>query len=169
GIGDVGDVELVKADKPTVARRARGQRGERILGALQLVELAVHLAHEVMKMHAALANEGHAEEKRVHEKALAAPHRPPEINALGERWLHEKPLQRARAPRLVGAPLLEELLQALDRAPLRRVGLNPPLRQTLPVKRDNILGHGTLAMRSRAVRSSSVRSVTGRSLVVSTA
>src|SRR2546423_7818103 len=169
GIRDVRDVELVEADQAMAARGARGDRGERVLRAAQLVELAMDLAHEVMEVHAALALEWHAAEERVHEEALAAADRAPEVDALRQLGMNQQALQRVRALRLVGAPLLVEPLQPLDRAPLRRIGDEAALGEALLVERDDILRHGTLAMRSCAERSSNERNMIGCSLVVSMA
>src|SRR5204863_210334 len=71
--------------------------------------------------------------------------------------------------RLVGAPFLVEPLQPLDRAPLRRIGDESALGEALLVECDDILGHGTLVIRSCAERSSRVRSMIGCSRVVSMA
>src|SRR5262249_6542759 len=103
-------------------------------------ELAMDLAHEVVEVHAPLPHQRHAEVERIHEEALAAPHRPPQVDALGQIGMHQQALQRVRAALLVFAPLLVELLQALDRAPLRRFDDEAPLRQVLLVKREDV-GH----------------------------
>jgi hypothetical protein len=59
-VGDVRDVELVEADETVPPRGALREPGDRILFPLQRVELAVHLAHEVVKVHPALALQRHA-------------------------------------------------------------------------------------------------------------
>src|SRR5712692_4048764 len=166
-VGDVGDMKFIKADQP-VAPRSPGRDGiDRVLGALQLVELAVQLAHEVMKMDAALPHERHAQVERVHQEALAAPDRSPQVDALRQRRPDEQPFQRVVAPRLVGAPLLVEALQPLHRAPLRGIRYKSALRQVLLVEGNDILRHGSVAIRSCAVRSSSVRIITGSSVIES--
>src|SRR5262249_34676532 len=103
----------------------------------------------------------------VHEEALAAADRPPQVDPARQRRLDDQALEGARAPRLVGAPFFEELLQPLHRAPLRRVGHEAAPVELLPVKRDDILAHGSLAISSCAPRSTSLRSISGSSVVFS--
>jgi hypothetical protein len=145
-IGDVGDVEFIEAHQPIAARGALRHRGEGVLASLQFVQLAMDLAHEVVEVHAALSHQRHAEVEAVHEKALAAAHAAPEVYALGQRRLDEQAPERRAAPRLVGAPFLEQALQPLDRAPLGRVGDEAAARQVLLVERDHV---GSPGARSR--------------------
>src|SRR5690349_14512877 len=151
-------MELVEAEQAITPRGARREGGERVLRALQLAELAMDLAHEMVEVHAPLAHQRHAQEERVHEEALAPPDRPPEVDALRHRRLDEQPLQRIRAPRLVGAPLLVKALQALHRAPLRRVRDEAPLLQVLAVERDDILAHPFSDLLSTASAASRITS-----------
>jgi hypothetical protein len=141
-VGDVGDVEFVEADQPVAPGGAHGHLGDRVLGALELVELAMDLAHEVVEVHAALAHQRHAQVERVHQKALAAAHGSPQVHAFRQRRLHDQALERRVAPLLVRGPLLVEALQPLDRAPLRRVRDEAPFLQTLLVERNDILHRG---------------------------
>src|SRR5437879_5334332 len=138
-VGDVRDVKLVEADQPAAPGGALGERGDRILGALQSVELAMDLAHEVVEVDAALADQRHAQVEAVHEEALAPPDGAPQVDPFRQRRPDQQALQAGVAPRLVGGPLLVQLLQPLDRAPLRRVRDEPPARETLLVERDDIL------------------------------
>src|SRR6185503_8685136 len=94
----------------------------------------------VVEVHAPLAHQRHAQIERVHQEALAAADRAPEVHALGQRRLDQQALQRAVAALLVGAPLLVELLQPLDRAPLRRILDEAAAREALLVDRDDVLG-----------------------------
>src|SRR5215467_3240682 len=122
-VGDVVHVHLVEADQAIPLGDALGERGERVFPALQFLELAVHVAHEVVEVHAALAYERQAQVEAVHEEALAAAHAAPEVDAARQLGVHDQAPQRRRAPRLVGRPLLVKLLQALDRTHLRGVAL----------------------------------------------
>src|SRR5688500_4968717 len=139
GVRDVGHMKFVETNQPVPSSRPLGRRRDRVLGALARVELAMDLPHEVVEMHAPLANQRHAQIERVHQEALAAPDRAPQVHAFRQRRLDQQPLQRARAPLLVGAPLLVEPLQPLDRAPLRRVLDEAAAREVLPVKGNYIL------------------------------
>src|SRR5947208_4178473 len=138
-VGDVRDVKLVEADQPAAPGGALGERGDRILGAFQSVELAMDLAHEVVEVDAALAYQRHAQVEAVHEEALAPPDGAPQVDPFRQRRPDQQALQPGVAPRLVGGPLLVQLLQPLDRAPLRRVRDEPTARETLLVERDDIL------------------------------
>src|SRR5437879_41353 len=139
GVGDVGDVKFVETDQPATPRGALGERGDRILGALQLVELAMDLAHEVVEVDAALAQERHAQIEAVHEEALAPSDGAPQVDAFRQRRPHQQAFQPGVAFRLVGGPVLVELLQPLDRAPLRSIADEPAAREALLVQRDDIL------------------------------
>src|SRR6185503_16894418 len=138
-VGDVGDVEFIEADEAVALRGALGHRGDRVLGALELVELAMDLAHEVVEVHAALAHQRHAQVERVHQEALAAPDRAPQVHPLGQRRLHQQPLQGRASLLLVLGPFLVQLLQALHRAPLGRIGNEAAALEALLVDRDDVL------------------------------
>src|ERR1043166_6274852 len=127
------------------------------------------LAHEMVEVHAALAHEGHAAVEGIHQEALAAADRPPQIHPFGRRGMHQQALQCRVAACLVGAPLFVQALQPLDGAPLRRIRDEAALSEAFLVERDDIGAHGSLAMRSCAERSRSVRSMIGSSRVVSIA
>src|SRR5207302_1636765 len=63
----------------------------------------------------------------------------PQVDAFGQRRPRQQAFQPGIAPRLVGAPVLVELLQPLDRAPLRSIADEPAAREALLVQRDDIL------------------------------
>src|SRR6185436_16089049 len=84
-VGDVADMKLVKANEPVAARGPLRGGGDGVLGALQLIQVAMDLPHEMMEMHSPLAHQRDAEIKTVHEEALAAPHRTPEIHPFRQR------------------------------------------------------------------------------------
>src|SRR5690606_40910019 len=96
--------------------------GGRMGPARELVALVLHLAHEVMEMHAVLAHDRHAAVEEIEQKALAAPDAAVEINALRQRRTRDQALQARAPPRLVRDPFLVQLLQARDRALLRGIG-----------------------------------------------
>src|SRR6185369_5255876 len=95
-------------------------------------------AHEVVEMHPALAHQRYAQVEAVHEEALAAPDRAPEVHAPGRRRLDQQALERVAAPRLVLGPFLIQPLQALHRAPLGSIGDEAALGEALLVERDDV-------------------------------
>src|SRR6185503_13976779 len=139
GVGDVGNMELIKANQSVTPSRALRDGRDRILGALERVELAMDLAHEVVEVHAPLAHQRHAQIEGVHQEALAAPDRAPQVDALRQRRLDQQALERARALLLVLGPLLVQALQALDRAPLGGIGNEAAALEALLVDRDDVL------------------------------
>ena len=58
-VGHVCDVELVEADQAEAPRDALAELIQRVDGALELLQLAVHLAHELMEVQARLARQRH--------------------------------------------------------------------------------------------------------------
>src|SRR5882672_562018 len=138
-VGNVVDVHLVEADETVALGDALGERAERVLAALQLCELAVHVAHEVVEVHAALAHQRQAQVEAVHEEALAPADAAPEVDPAWQRRAHHQAPQRRGAPRLVRGPFLVELLQALDRAQLRGVALEAAALQRPVVDLDGPL------------------------------
>ena len=132
-VGDVRNMEFIEADQSIPPCRARRCLGNRVLRPFQGVEFAMDLAHEMVEMHPALPDQWHTQVERVHQEALAASDRAPEVHALRQRRLDEQALQRARAALLIGAPFFVQPLQALDRAPLRRIGDEAAAREALLV------------------------------------
>jgi hypothetical protein len=72
-VGDVGDVELVEADQPEAPRDAPPQLVQRVGRALELLQLAVHLAHELVEVQPRLALSGTAWKKQSIRKLLPRP------------------------------------------------------------------------------------------------
>src|SRR5256884_899542 len=91
-------------------------------------------------MHAALAHERQAQVEAVHEKALPATHAAPHVDAARKRRMQHQAPERVAAPRLVGGPLLVELLQALDRAQLRGIAFEPAPFERAVVETDDRQG-----------------------------
>src|SRR6185436_13912242 len=138
-VGDVGNMKFIKTNQSVTSSSTFRHCRDRVFGTLELVELAVNLAHEVVEVHAALAHQRHAQIERIHQEALAAPDRSPEIHPFGQRRLDQQALQRVIAPLLVLGPLLVQALQALDRAPLGRIGNEAAALEALLVDRDDVL------------------------------
>src|SRR5262245_36561974 len=113
------------------------------------------LAHEVMEVDAALAHERHAQVEGVHQEALAAPDRAPQVHALRQRRLDEKALQRRVALRLVGAPFLVQTLQPLDRAHLRGVRHEAAPLEVLLVELKDI--HGQVSVLTMRIPAATAR------------
>jgi len=93
GVGDVGDVEFIKAEKPGLPGQLGRRLLDRILGGV-LAELhllpyrmnaLVHIDHEFMEMGAALALDRARFEKQVHQHGLAPPDVAVDVEALDPR------------------------------------------------------------------------------------
>jgi hypothetical protein len=129
GVGDVGDVEFVEAHQPRFAGDAGRHLCQRVgfiaVGAQRLV----HLAHEGVEMHAALAIVGHGGEEAVHQEALAAPYPAPEPDAARQFGTGQELPQLAAPRRLEREQTVIELLQALRGDLLRGIGLDAALGQ----------------------------------------
>ncbi|MNP17965.1 hypothetical protein D3C76_1104170 [compost metagenome] len=80
GVADVVDEQLVEAQHPHLFRQLAGQGAQRVDGAGELEQAAVHPLHEVMEV---LAPGGHPQAlvEAVHQPGLAPPHRSPEVDA----------------------------------------------------------------------------------------
>src|SRR5574337_2171345 len=111
-VGDVGDVDLVEADQPEAPRDALPERVQRVRGALEFLQLAVDLAHELVKVQPGLAHQRHRLDEAVHQQALASAHAAPEVDPARARRAHQQLGDRVAAPRLVRRPLV---LAALPR------------------------------------------------------
>ena len=102
-VGDVRDMELVEAQQPRLRGDFVGDPQQRIVLAPECVEALVHLAHEGVEMHAALALERQRVEEAVHQHALAAADTSVEV----------EPARQLRAARtLKGKQFIEQSLQA---------------------------------------------------------
>ena len=82
-VGDVGHMELVKANQLVTLGHAFAQLIKRVDGALDHGQFAVHLAHEFVKVQTGFALDGHGRKKAVHQKTFAAPHPAKHVHALG--------------------------------------------------------------------------------------
>ena len=111
-VGDVVDVELVEADQAVFFGDVLGEDPERILLALEFIKRLVHVAHEVMEMHAPLLDQRHAQVKAVHQEALAAPDAAPQIEPSRQFGVDEHAPERGAAAHLVADPLVVQFLHA---------------------------------------------------------
>ena len=118
GVGDVGNVELVKADQTVFVGDALAQRVQRIDRALQLCQLAVHLPHELMKMQAGLAPDRHRAKKAVHQEAFAPPDPSVKVNASGNTGAVDELLECIGPLVLVMLPLQRTALERCNAAQL---------------------------------------------------
>ena len=64
-------MELVKTNQLVALRHAPAELHQRVDRALHLIQLAVHLAHELVEMQSRLAPNGHGIEEAIHQKALS--------------------------------------------------------------------------------------------------
>ncbi len=133
-VGHVGDVELVEADQPEALGDALAKFFQWVGNALQVLQLAVHLAHELVEVQARLAGERHGLEEAVHQEALAAADAAVHIDAARQRRAHEQLGHGVGAPCLVVGPFVLAALQGHHGAQLRRVGLVAALGQDFLVE-----------------------------------
>lgn len=124
-VGDVGHVELVEADELVALGNSQSKLVERIDRALQLAQLAVHLAHELVEVQARLAPQRHGVEEQVHQEALAPPDAAIHVDAARELRPVDELLQRVRALGLVLGPFGGAAIQRLHGAQLRGIALEP--------------------------------------------
>jgi len=129
GIRDVGDMELVETQEAVFARHLPGQHVQRIDGALQQRQLAVHLAHELMEMQAGLALHRDRAEKTIHEKALAAPDTTVHVHAARNRRAVDKLFPGAGALPAVAGPICRAPVERSHHGQLPGVRLKRPLLQ----------------------------------------
>ena len=120
-VGHVGDVELVEADQPEAPRDAPPEFVERVDGAFEVLQFAVHLAHELVEVQARLAQQRHFVEEAVHQEALAAADAADHVDATRDRRVAQQFGDRVRAARLVVDPFVVAALQRSHGAQLRRV------------------------------------------------
>ena len=116
GVGDVGDVKLVKADEAVTLGNTFAQFVERIDRALEVAQFTVDFAHELVKMQARLALERNRVVKAVHQEAFAAPHPAVHVDPARNVGPVDQLLER------IGTLLLER----------RPLGGAPPDRRTRP-------------------------------------
>ena len=94
-IGDVGDVEFIEAEQPGLLRQVDRGKPDRVLAGV-LAELhllpegmnaLVHVDHEFVEVHAALARDRARFEEEIHQHRLAAPDVAVDVDALDRRLL----------------------------------------------------------------------------------
>ena len=122
-VGNVGDMKFVKTNQLIAKRHAFAQHIKWVSGTLQVMEFAVHLAHELMKMQARFALEWDRLEKTIHQKTFAAPHTTVQIDAPGDGGMVDQFLERVATFFLVNGPLLRTHIQGLHRTQLRRIAV----------------------------------------------
>jgi hypothetical protein len=86
--------------------------------AIQVLQFAVHFAHELVEVQPRLARQRHRLEKAVHQEALAAADAAPHVDAARDRRAHQQFGHRVGAPRLVVGPLVLAALERVERAQL---------------------------------------------------
>ena len=140
-IGDVVDLELVKAQQHRLAREIGCDLRDRLLavGAALLLDAVVHIEHKGMEMHPPLPLDRHGGKEHVHQHRLAAPDRAPQIDPLwdGPGLGQAEPTEKA-TPLGRGAVIQQRLMQPLqprDDALLRRVGVDLARRDPLAIQR----------------------------------
>ena len=121
GIGDVGDMELIKTEQADIAGNAFCQCFHRLRLVLQFVELAMHLMHEGMEVDATLALVGHRVVETIHQKALAAPDATPEIDPARRFCTRKQSAEGVATRNLEGQQLGIETLQTVGSSPLSGV------------------------------------------------
>src|SRR5438309_1914528 len=84
-IADIADEKLVETEHARLRGEMRSNRDERILMALEFVQLGVHAAHETMEVQAQLRFERQRFEEQVDQKRLAAADRAVKVQALRRR------------------------------------------------------------------------------------
>ena len=114
-------MEFVEAQKPRLLRDRSGGQGDRIfpIGFAQFrflpqrIDALVHIGHEFMEMHAALAHDRRRREEQIHQHGLAAADLTEDVetpDVLGRaRAGAEQPAERRRLARepMLGNPLFE--------------------------------------------------------------
>ncbi len=128
-VGDIGDVEFVETNQPVALRDAPREFIEWIGRAFQLLQLAMHLAHELVEMQTRLALHRHHREEAVHQEALAAPYTAPHVDASRQLRVHDQFLECIRAACLISDPFVVAALQTFDRRELCGIRLITPRLQ----------------------------------------
>ena len=123
GVGDVRHVKFVKTDQFVTLRHPATQLVERVDGALQVHQFAVHFTHEFVEMQARLALDRNGVKEAVHQETLAAPYAAIHVHPARDVRPVDEFLQCIGTPRLVLSPFASTTLQRLHRTQLRRVTL----------------------------------------------
>jgi hypothetical protein len=108
---------------------AQAERLQRIRRALQVLQFAMHLAHELVEMQPGLARQGHRLEETIHQEALAPAHAAMHVHAARDRRPQDQLGHGVAAPGLVGGPFGLAALQRVNGPPLCGVGGVAPLCQ----------------------------------------
>ena len=133
GVGDVSHVEFVKADQLVAFGDVGTQHIERIDGALQGAQFAMHLAHELLQVQTRLAHDGHRRVEAVHQKAFAAPHPAVHVDTARDVGVVDDFFQAVGAFFFVGAPIIGATLQGGHSSQLGGVAAEPPCFEFLLV------------------------------------
>ena len=123
GVGHVGHMKFVKTDQLEAPGHLLAECVQRVLGALQLAEFAMHLAHEFMEMQARLALDRHGLEEAIHQEALAATHAAIHVDPARNWRVVEHLLELAGTLALVMGPFVGTTLQRRNGAELCRITL----------------------------------------------
>ena len=141
GVGNVRDVELIKTNEFITLSHALSQCIERVDGTLQISQLAVHFAHELMKMQPCLSLQRHCVEKAIHQKAFTPPNPAVHVDTPGNVWPVNQLFKCVGPLFLVLRPFIGASLQSLNRPKLRGVRLKPAAVQLALIGGLNALHH----------------------------
>ena len=114
GVGDVGHMEFVKANQLVTLGNLLTQNIQGVGLALQLPQLAVHLAHELMKVQTGFALNWHRIKKAVHQKTLATPHPTVHVHTTRDGRTVDEFFQLVRTLFFVSCPFVGASLQRID-------------------------------------------------------
>ena len=131
-------MELVEADQAIALRDAFGHLIERILHTFDFVKLAMHAAHEFVKMQTSFTLNRHGRVKRVHQKAFPTSDTSPEVYPSGHIRTLKQPLDGAGAIVFKRDPVVKIRLQALDSDALGGVWLITAFSQTALIILKNV-------------------------------
>ena len=147
GVGDVGDLKLVKAQQPRLGCDQAGDRRDRIISPVRvehapsglrvafapLSDQVMDARHEGVKVGAALSGLRAGRIEQVHQHGLAATGRPPQIDAAH---------LRDRAEQAAPPQVLLQPLQRGQSLALRRIGGDHPFLDADVVGAADVGGHG---------------------------
>ena len=157
GVGDVGDVEFVEAEQPSLLGKLVGDVPDRILACVlaefhflaEGVDALVHVEHEFVKMRAALARDRARLEEKIHQHGLAASDVAVDVETLDRRQralaAGEQPAERrgfSRQPVLLDPRF--EPRHLVDHGELRGVALDSAGGDAGGILRCNGARHGKL-------------------------
>jgi hypothetical protein len=111
-IGNIGNVELVKAQQTNVARDLFGNPEHRVRLAFVFVQITMDLLHEGMKVNTLFAAIGHGIVEAIHQEAFAPANAAPEINTLRRLGRREQALEGVVPPHLEIQQTGVEILQS---------------------------------------------------------